>query len=790
MLLKYELPAFLKNILNEIPAVVVVYRESILFANKYTLNKFGYSLDEIKQKHIWDFVADECEKEEIKNIVKKRISGELKDRVEKICKVKAKDGYAYLKAVGSSIELNGKVFGILTGIDITHEKLLEKSLKDYIEKIKNVDIPIIEVEVDQDGLIKGFLPLNNVIFKITGYSPEEFKNKDFFFNKIHPKDKKKFNPSILWRKDEIYTTFRFKKKNGRYLWIKEYIKVIERNKTVKFISTWLDITKEKRLEKRLNNTVKELKTIVNYSPDIIVKITKKGVIKFKSKAVESLGYNTKEVINKNIIDYIYTGDKDKFKYLLERAFNEKGKKFFIEYRVFNSKGEIVWLEGHLTVPEGSKYAYIVERDITEKKEAEDKLLKYTYYDPLTHLPNRILFIQTLKEIVKENKKIAVFTLKITNFNDLILLFPKGKFLNYIANELKSRLKEFILAKNIMPDEFLIAFNFRYLSEIDRKLSKIRNLFSKGIKINNEKIFVNYNIGVSIYPLDSQDIEEVIKNSELALYNSLKIGVNEINFFSKSIAEDYEIHLKILKNLPKAVSNKEFKVFYQPIFNLKTKKCVGFEALIRWFSPELGYVPPDKFIPLAEESDLIIEIGKFVMETSLKEISSLSKKHFLAVNFSAKQFENENLVDDIKKNLEKYNFNPENFIVEITERTAMKDPDKTKQIILKLKEERIKIALDDFGTGYSNMNYLVEFDIDKIKVDKSFTSKILENKKYRNIVKTIITLSHTIKATSLAEGIETEDMLNELIKLNCEEGQGYYFSQPVPVDDLLKILEKL
>ncbi len=299
--------------------------------------------------------------------------------------------------------------------------------------------------------------------------------------------------------------------------------------------------------------------------------------------------------------------------------------------------------------------------------------------------------------------------------------------------------------------------------------------------------------MALFPKDDVRAEHLLRKAELALSRAKEIGIGAFAFYSEELEKETTEIAIIKSSLREAIKKNEIIPYYQPVFSLKDLKPVGVEALARWKHPELGLVSPMKFIPVAEETGLIVELGYCILNQAVRDISFLISEGFidlfLGVNFSMKQFIEESLPYEIDRVLQAYGFPEENFLLEITESTAMKDPEKTKSILQKMREIGIKTAIDDFGTGYSSMNYLIEFDIDKLKIDKSFIMPMLENKKAESVVKTIIDLSNSVGATSLAEGIESEDILSKLRELGCHEGQGYFFAPPMDFGSLKDFLKR-
>lgn len=269
------------------------------------------------------------------------------------------------------------------------------------------------------------------------------------------------------------------------------------------------------------------------------------------------------------------------------------------------------------------------------------------------------------------------------------------------------------------------------------------------------------------------------------------GKNAFKFYSEQIESDSGDRLEMATYLRKALKNKEFTLYYQPIVELETEKIVGVEALIRWFQSEKGMIPPDSFIPLAEELGMIKEIGYWVLAQACKDgkvFNEIKSEFFVAVNIAANQFEEDEMIGTVTDMCEKYKFDLNNLELEITERMLVKDNKHAEHILKELKKLGVRVAIDDFGTGYSSLSYLKDFEVDKLKVDKSFVD-LIETSDNSDIVAVIIQLAKGLELSSVAEGIETKKQADFLKNLNCEYGQGYYYSRPIPFDKMIELLKE-
>jgi EAL domain-containing protein (putative c-di-GMP-specific phosphodiesterase class I) len=319
-------------------------------------------------------------------------------------------------------------------------------------------------------------------------------------------------------------------------------------------------------------------------------------------------------------------------------------------------------------------------------------------------------------------------------------------------------------------------------------------FSTPFELNGEEYFVTSSIGISIYPTDGMDQETLIKNAGTAMYVAKGRGKNKFQFYSANFNGNSSHKMELENGLRKALEQNQLSLYYQPQIELTTGQVVGFEALLRWMHPKFGMISPDEFIPLAEETGLIVPIGKWVLKTACEQNTAWQKAGLtavtVAVNISVCQFQDENFVDFVMDALDDTGLDPEYLELEITE-SVMQDLEKSKYLLNELKKLGVSLAIDDFGTGYSSLSYLRHLPIDKIKIDKSFVDDILYHSNQGLLVKTVIDMGNHLQFSVIAEGVELKEQLEFLQQNECNIGQGYYFSQPLPaekMEDYLRIYE--
>lgn len=465
-------------------------------------------------------------------------------------------------------------------------------------------------------------------------------------------------------------------------------------------------------------------------------------------------------------------------------------------------GEIFLIELTITVikdVKNNKNLYI--GILTEHSGSEKNLIRKTNYDPLTNLPNRILFRDHLGFMLaharRNNQIVALLLLDLNRFkvmNDTLGYNAGDMILINTAQRLKKVLREVDAVFRLGNDEFAIILEeVAKIEDAAKVAKKIFHALNPPFKLPyyEKNLYISASIGISVFPQDGSNHEDLIKNAETAMYQAKELEQNNFQHYSPSMNATTFEHLTMEHQLHKALERQEFVVYYQPLIDIKTNSIIAAEALVRWAHPELGLVSPAEFIPIAEETGLIIPIGEYVMRTACektKEWQDMGYDGFhISINLSARQFQQYDLVQKIEIILSKSNFSPHFLELEITESVGMKNAEHTINILNQLKEKGIHISIDDFGTGYSSLSYLKKFPIDTLKVDQSFVRDIGEDQDSETIVALIISMAHTLKLKVIAEGVESEKQLAFLEKQNCDMLQGYLFSKPLPAEQFEKLL---
>ena len=438
-------------------------------------------------------------------------------------------------------------------------------------------------------------------------------------------------------------------------------------------------------------------------------------------------------------------------------------------------------------------------DLSQNRQAKEKLNHLAYHDALTDLPNQGLFKDRLKQAIalsrRSDQMQAVLLLNIDRFktiNDSLGYTAGDRLLQSVAQRLSSCVRESDTVARFGGDEFAVL-----LTQIPRAqdaanvASAIKSALDQAFLFEDQEIFVSSSIGISLFPHDGRDTAGLLKNAGAALDRAKSLGGNVYQFYTAGGTTRALKQLVLENNLRPGLERAEFFVQYQPQVDIRGFHLVGMEALVRWQHPSLGLLYPSEFVPLAEESGLIISLGDWVMRTACAQNKAWQDAGLmpmrLSVNFSARQFQQPTFITDVAHILQETNLDPRWLELELTESSIMKDPEAAIEKLHELKLMGIKVAVDDFGTGYSSLNYLKRFPIDTLKIDKTFVADVCKDPHDTAIVRAIINLGHALDLTVIAEGVETKEQLQYLSALECDVVQGFLFSKALPATAFEELL---
>ncbi len=569
----------------------------------------------------------------------------------------------------------------------------------------------------------------------------------------------------------------------------------------------LDASKRRELEEALRESEERFRDLYENAPHCDFTADMDGTIRMVNKAaVELLGYARDDLIGRSVLDlYADTpGGKDKARLLNQRiGSGEEVDGEELEMR--RADGRTIWVS--LTVrllqdPQGQllgRRGMVV--DITERKRAEDTIKHLAYHDALTDLPNRALFTDrlalALAQVRRERRTLAVMFLDLDRFkgvNDTVGHAEGDQLLKSVGEALTGLLREADTLARVGGDEFTILLpGISQVEDAVEVAEKILEALRRPWVLTGHDFHVTTSIGIAIYPSDGEDAESLLRNADTAMYRAKDCGRDNYQLYTAAMNDRIAQRLALENDLQHALEREEFVVYYQPQVSIDTGQIVGSEALLRWQHPERGLVLPGEFIPVAEETGLIVPLGEWVLRTACAQNKTWQEEGRppirVAVNLSARQFQQRNLAGRVAQVLKETGLDPHYLQLEITESAAMQDAEFTIAMLQDLREMGVQISIDDFGTGYSSLGYLKRFPIDTVKIDRSFVRDLTVDTNDAAIASTVIVMARNLNLNVIAEGVETEEQLAFLKQQRCDEFQGYLFSRPVPAEAFAEILRQ-
>ena len=555
---------------------------------------------------------------------------------------------------------------------------------------------------------------------------------------------------------------------------------------------------------RLNDSQARYRQLVELSPDAIF-IETDGLIVFANSAAHKLlgATSTEQLLGKQMLDMVAPESRDSAAERLGELLAHGRWLEPLEEKLIRFDGGTVEVEaiGAQQMYESRLSAQLVMRDITQRKQVQERLNYLAQYDSLTDLPNRNLFFDRLSQALaraqRNTQLIAVFIVDLDRFkeiNDTLGHSAGDKLLKAVAHTLRKLLRQTDTVARFGGDEFTLLFeDIDNATQVLSIAEKIQDTFRQPLSVDGREIFATVSIGIALYPEGGADLERLLQAADIALYHAKEQGRNTYSMFSADMDRDAGKRLDMENLLRRALERDEFVLHYQPKVSVATGRITGVEALIRWHSPELGLVSPAAFIPLAEKNGLIVQIGEWVLRSACSQAKAWQQQGHvplvMAVNVSPRQFRQKNVVESVARVLRDTQLEARFLELEITEGVMMDDPIKAVGILHSLHALDVSLSIDDFGTGYSSLAYLKRFPVQKLKIDRSFVRDLAgPSDESAAIATAVIALARSLKLGVIAEGVETAIQLQLLADFGCDEYQGYLFSKPLPASDFALLLE--
>ncbi len=543
--------------------------------------------------------------------------------------------------------------------------------------------------------------------------------------------------------------------------------------------------------------------------DLVVKASRDGIwdwnleldeLWLSPRFKEIVGCTDDEDIKPDfLLSRAHPNDLEGLKSAIRMHLKRKTENFWYEFRVLYPRGNYVWLlaRGCAVFDEDGKATRFAgsATDLTEQKIIQQRLAHDAVYDSLTSLPNRHLFLDRLQQEILRNTKFALFFLDIDRFkqiNDMLGHEHGDQLLRAFTERLCAHIRDGDTFARLAGDEFAILMpKVTNKDAVVNFAHRIMDALVQPLIIAEQEVTITTSIGIAI--CRHGDPEQMVSGAALAMYRVKNRGGAQFEFFDDSMRAQSANRFNLERGLRRAISRCEMEVLYQPIVDLKNRRIAGFESLLRWNHPEMGVISPGEFIPLAEESHAINEIGQWVMEQSCQQLQAWHQqfeglKPYVSVNVSASQLEYANFISGMRQALVKSGLPSEYLLLEMTESMLIGNLERVTPLFEQIRAEGVGIAIDDFGTGYSSLRYLSQLPFSTLKVDQSFVSRLLESEKDHNLTRLIIRLAKLLGLSVIAEGVELPKQIEMLVSLGADYGQGYLFAKPLNVDDATAFLQ--
>ncbi|MBS4192971.1 EAL domain-containing protein [Bacillus sp. FJAT-49705] len=679
-------------------------------------------------------------------------------------------------------------------------------LEDFSNLKYALDVSAIVAATDTNGKI---IYANDKFCELSKFSRKELIGNDHRILNSGHHDKQFFGE--MWnqiRQGEVWEgEVKNKAKDGSYYWVKTTIVPLKdlTGNTIMYIAIRTDISEGKNAQEKLITALQnDYRHVVTSMQNLIFKVVKDKNGQFvytlnEGKLAYELGLEKEKMLNKSPKDIF----SEELQLMLEKYYCEaflgrqvsynysfRGRQLLTYLSPIISNGKVVEVIGCMS-------------DITELHEAKQEVEFLAYHDSLTSLPNRRKLNEDLNHIIEEflitNDRFALFYIDLDRFKHINDSFGHSVgdcLITKVSSLFKKAICENSRLYRFAGDEFIIIFpQIKNHEEAMMKAKQILLLLEQSINLPNQlEINATCSIGISLFPEHGETSEELIRNADAAMYTAKTYGRSTYKIYEEEICQSQEKALLIEYHLRKAIDQHEFELYFQPKIDLITKEMNGMEALLRWNNEEIGSIPPDTFIPIAEETGLILKIDRWVLEKACEQNkkwndTQFSKPMKVSVNISPLHFRTPNFQHVVQQVLEQTGLDPNLLEIEITENSFINQTEECIECLNELRKMGITVAIDDFGKGYSSLNYLRKFPIHALKIDRTFIHEVSRNMDDIAIVKAITLLAHELNLKVVAEGIETKEVINVLEEIGCDEIQGFYVSKPLPKNEFENLIKQ-
>ena len=662
---------------------------------------------------------------------------------------------------------------------------------------------------------------NPTLCTISGYSMEQL-DAVTFGALCHPDDleaaKETLERLTSGAVNETDAELRIRRRDGSQIWVRQHRSVIRdaAGAPLYYLSHTEDISGRKASDAAINaarsvaeNALVESETryrlLADFAADMIVCTRADRTRSYVSPASQRLlGYAPSEIIEQDFATFLHADDRERIE-AAYAAFLQRGGAETHAYRLRHKSGSFVWVEAHWVATLVQAYAeepgiatsivVSVVRDISERKEAENRIASMVRHDELTGLANRVLLRERLEQaraVVAGGGSAAVMSVDLDYFksvNDTLGHATGDKLLQGVATRLLRCVRQNDTVARLGGDEFVVVLlGVDSREEAARRGQRIVNVLNEPYDLDGHHVLVSASVGVATSPRDGVLPDQLLKCADFALYGAKADGRRACRLFEPAMAIQRQERLDTEGELREGLARQEFVLFYQPIVGIASGAVTGLEALVRWQHPVRGLVAPDDFIPVAEDTGMIVPLGEWVLHEACRNAMAWPEAINLSVNVSPAQFRSANFLETVGSALRRSGLPATRLDIEITESVLLQPSEATLAVLHELRSLGISISLDDFGTGYSSLAYLRNFRFDRIKIDRTFIGDLLQRAESDAIVRAVIGIGNTLGIATVAEGVETRAQLRRLRSHGCSQAQGYLFSKPRPAVDVAIMLE--
>lgn len=804
---------FNRLVLDTIDALVAVLDRTgrIISFNHTSEEITGYSFEEVKNRYVWDFLIPPEQVDGVRDVFRKLQAGDFPSKYENHWMTKSGSRRLIAWSNDCLLDDDGKVeFMIATGVDVTERKRAEEALKESeaqtrlflnstAEGIYGVDTKGICTFINSAGLnMLGYEKEEDLV----GKGLHEIIHHTFPDGRHYPREECNVRLSTIQAQTVHDDNEVHWRADGSSFPVEYWSRPMFKNgELVGAVVTFVDITERRKVEEQMH----KLSSAIEQTADAVMITNVDGVIEYVNPAYEQMsGFHAPQLIG-NKPNVLKSGKQCK-NFYSQLWHTLKSDETFSDVFINKKPDGSLYYEEKTITPireTGSNIKHYVStsRDITDRIETEKKLKFLAHHDVLTDLPNRSLFLDRLKQALASarwhERTVAVLFMDVDRFkniNDTMGHESGDQLLRDMSERLITSLRERDTIARFGGDEFVIMLDdVARISDVDKLIKKIHKSLERPFTIKESELHITASIGISLFPADGEDSSTLLRNADLAMYRAKDDGRNSYEFYSADMTTRAFERLTLENSLRQALEKDEFLIYYQPQIEIQTGMITGVEALLRWQHPQLGLVAPDNFIPLLEDTGLIITVGEWVLQTASHQMADWHQLGFdslrLALNLSSRQFGSADLVDQIKTIIDSCDLSADHLDLEITESLLMSQSGMEQQVLEGLTSLGVRLSIDDFGTGYSSLSYLRRLSIDALKIDRSFVIDIPGDPDDAAITEAIVKLGQTLRLDLVAEGVETTDQLRFLESIGCRLVQGFLFSRPLPADEISTLLRQ-